>query len=193
MSVKYASSTTVRERVAQDTISKLGRETSGHRDTSSLLQQQLGYRMPKRRQPAETGPDLFDNASGRTAPRSEKSSPAQPTTRYVLPVDVAAALRNLTDAEISRLGNAVVAELDRRGFESPWPADTRHSPVTPSKSPKRLSKHSLPSPEDVPLTTTKTNAIKAALKTGLSPNLIARQFGVRVGAVRQILAEMKRG
>ena len=42
------------------------------------------------------------------------------------------------------------------------------------------------------MTAAKTNAIKAALMAGLTPNAIARQFGVSLGSIRDALAEMKR-
>jgi len=41
------------------------------------------------------------------------------------------------------------------------------------------------------LTAAKVNAIKSALRAGLKPNVIARQFGVSLGAIREALTEVK--
>lgn len=123
--------------------------------------------------------------------RSDLPRPAPAT--YVLPTDLASALRHLSDAEIKRLGDAVVAELDRRAFGLPMPPAPRYSAAAPvSKSSKAPAKSRVPPPAQVPLTAAKANAIKAALMAGLKPNAIARQFGVSLGAIREALTEMKR-
>jgi len=122
--------------------------------------------------------------------RSDLPRPAPAT--YVLPTDLASALRHLSDAEIKRLGDAVVAELDRRGFGVPMSPAPRYRVAPVSKSSKAPAKSRVPPPAQVPLTAAKANAIKAALMAGLKPNAIARQFGVSLGAIREALTEMKR-
>ena len=111
---------------------------------------------------------------------------------YVLPVDLAAPLRHLSDAEIKRLGDAIVTELDRRGLGMPMPPAPRYSAAPVSKSPKAPAKSRVPRAAQVPLTAAKASAIMAALMAGLKPNVIARQFGVSRGAIREALTEMKR-
>jgi hypothetical protein len=142
--------------------------------------------MSTRRRPLDPTPDLFDDAPKRGAPRSDLPRPVPAT--YVLPADLAAPLRHLSDAEIKRLGDAIVTELDRRGLGMPMPPAPRYSAVPVSKSP--MSR--VPRAAQVPLTAAKANAIKAALMAGLKPNVIARQFGVSLGAIREALTEMKR-
>ena len=146
--------------------------------------------MSTRRRPLDPTPDLFDEAPKRGAPRSDLARPAP--AAYVLPTDLASALRHLSDAEIKRLGDAIVLELDRRGFGMPMPPAPRYSVAPASKSPKAQPKSRVPPPAQVPLTAAKANAIKAALMAGLKPNAIARQFGVSLGAIREALTEMKR-
>ena len=128
--------------------------------------------MSTRRRPLDPTPDLFDVAPKRGAPRSDLTQPVPAT--YVLPADLAAPLRHLSDSEIKRLGDAVVAELDRRGFGGPMPPAPRYSAAAPvSKSSKAPAKSRVPPPAQVPLTAAKANAIKAALMAGLKPNVIA--------------------
>ncbi len=142
------------------------------------------------RRPLDPTPDLFDDAPERGAPRSDLTQPVPAT--YVLPADLAAALRHLSDAEIKRFGDAIITELDRRGFGIPFPPAPRYSAAPASKSSKAQPKSRVPPPAQVPLTAAKANAIKAALMAGLKPNVIARQFGVSLGAIREALMEMKR-
>jgi len=148
--------------------------------------------MPTRRRPPDPAPDLLDGAARNAAPRSSAPASRQPPVGYLLPSDLNTALRHLTDSEIKRLGDAVVTELDRRGFGIPMPPAPRFSAAPGAKSPKTPAKSRVPPPEKVPMTAAKTNAIKAALMAGLTPNAIARQFGVSLGSIRDALAEMKR-
>lgn len=146
--------------------------------------------MSTRSRPPDPTPDLFDDERQRGTPRSNPPRPGPAT--YVLPANLDAALRHLGDAEIKRLGDAVVAELDLRGFGVPMPPAPRYSAAPASKSPKAPAKSRVPTPAPLPLTAAKANAIKAALKAGLKPNVIARQFGVSLGAIREAMTEMKR-
>ncbi len=146
--------------------------------------------MSTRRRPPDPTPDLFDDAPKRGAPRSDPPRPAPAT--YVLPTDLAAALRHLSDAEIKRLGDAIVAELDRRGLGVPMPPTPRYSAAPVSKSSKAPAKPRVPPPTQVPLTAAKANAIKAALMAGVKANVLARQFGVSLSAIREAMAELKR-
>ena len=148
--------------------------------------------MPTRRRPPHPLPDLLDGAARNAAPRSSAPASRHLPVGYLLPSDLDTALRHLTDNEIKRLGDAVVTELDRRGFGMPMPPAPRFSTAPGTKSPKAPAKSRVPPPAKVPMTAAKANAIKAALMAGLKPNAIARQFGVSLAAIREALTEMKR-
>jgi hypothetical protein len=145
--------------------------------------------MSTRSRPPDPTPDLFDDERQRAARRSDP--PRLGPVTYVLPAELDAALRQLSDTEIKRLGGAVVAELDRRGFGVPLPPASRYSAPPVSKSSKAPAKSRVPPPAQGPLTAAKVNAIKSAFRAGLKPNAIARQFGVSLGAIREALTEVK--
>ena len=133
--------------------------------------------MPTRRS-AETTPDLFSAAPTPRAPESPAvpqgkavpdNSAAQ--TRYLLPKDLAGALRRLDDTEVDTLLAAVTSEAERRGVPRP-------------------SASKAPTLEDAgrSLTTGKLNAVRAAFKAGVKPSAIARKFGISQSDVRKALA-----
>jgi hypothetical protein len=86
-----------------------------------------------------------------------------------LPRDLSGALARLADDELERLSKAVHAERHRR-----WPQEKER----PSASKKA------PGPE---LPRAKANAIRAALKAGVKPTVVARQFGVSPAEIRRAL------
>jgi hypothetical protein len=138
----------------------------------------ISWRMPTKR-PAETTPDLFSATPTEKAPESPggpqgkvlpDNSAAQ--TRYLLPKDLAGALKRLDDTEVDSLLAAVTREAQRRG---------RLPRASASKALTR---------EDAgaSLTTGKLNAVRAAFKAGVKPSAIARQFGISRSDVRKALA-----
>jgi DNA invertase Pin-like site-specific DNA recombinase len=93
-------------------------------------------------------------------------------TRYLLPKDLAEALRRLGDKEIDTLFEAVASEAERRG---------RLLRTPPSRTPPVEDAGGL-------LTKGKLNAVRAAFKAGVKPAAIARQFGISQGDVKRALA-----
>src|SRR5258707_7574672 len=90
-----------------------------------------------------TNPDLFSTAS----PQETISRPPKPTTssRHILPSDVPAAIKHLSDQELDQLLTAVTAEQQRRGKK----------PTTPDKTPSRRVEA-----QSVSLTPGKLNAVR---------------------------------
>lgn len=138
--------------------------------------------MPTRRS-ADTTPDLFSATPTAKAPES----PAVPQgkalldnsavqTRYLLPKDLAGALKRLDDTEVDTLLAAVTSEAERRG---------RLPRVSASKAPTSEDAGSS-------LTKGKLNAVRAAFKAGVKPSAIARQFGISPSDVRKALATEER-
>jgi hypothetical protein len=89
----------------------------------------------------------------------------------LLPRDLAGALERLADEELERLSKAVNAERSRR-----WPQEREKELWGVSKK--------VPGPA---LPQAKVNAIRAALKAGVKPTVVARQFGVSPAEIRRAL------
>ena len=98
---------------------------------------------------------------------------ANAVPRHVLPSDLPAAIKHLSDQELEQLLTAVTAEQRRRGKNL----------AAPDKAPsKRVEAQS------VRLTPGKLNAVRAAFKAGVRPSKIAKQFGISQSDVRKVLA-----
>ena len=127
-------------------------------------------------------PDLFSTEPPRepaaltptpTVPPIEKSAVS---SRHILPSDLLAAIKHLSDQELEQLHVAVTIERQRRG-KKPLPSKTES---------KRTE---LPV---VTLTIGKQNAVRAAFKAGVTPAKIAKQFGIPQSDVREVLASEKK-
>jgi hypothetical protein len=128
--------------------------------------------------------DLFSSASLREAPSpgakprkalsNTEATPAASSPQYLLPNDLSAGIRQLTDQEFDRLLAAVLAEQKRRG----------KNPRVSRKASGKLQVHDI----GPPLTLAKLNAVRAAFKAGVPPSRIARQFGISHADVRRALA-----
>jgi DNA invertase Pin-like site-specific DNA recombinase len=98
-----------------------------------------------------------------------------PCTRPLLPKDLSGALKHLGDNEFDELLAAISAEGKRRGRLEP----------TQGKAPK------LRQTEDASrLTSGQLNAVRAAVKAGVKPSAIARQFRISQSEVRKVLAKV---
>ena len=106
--------------------------------------------------------------------------------RHVLPNDLPNAVKYLTDRELDLLITASVEEAKRRGrlLPSIQPNSTDESvrKQSPSKDQRQAEV------AKVSLTRGQVNAVRAALKAGIKPSQIARQFGISQSDVRKVLA-----
>jgi hypothetical protein len=137
-----------------------------------------------RTQPAT--PDLFSTDTVRDASPPIKQLPSAQARRHVLLKDLRNAVKHLTDRELDLLITASVEEAKRRGRVPP-----SIQPNPPDASvPKRSSSRDKRQAEvaTVSLTRGQLNAVRAALKAGIKPSQIARQFGLSQSDVRKVLA-----
>ena len=109
------------------------------------------------------------------SPRTVPNNVTSPASRHVLPSDLPAAIKHLSDQELEQLQAAIIVEQQRRGKKA-----------MPETSNKRLET------PGITLTISKVNAVRAAFKAGVRPSTIARQFGISQSAVREVLASDKK-
>ena len=93
-------------------------------------------------------------------------------SRYVLPKDLDAAIRQLDDQELDRLVSAALEERNRR---------KKHT------VPEESHRKGLAKADAVPLPQGKLNAVKAAFRAGVTPARIAREFGISLSDVRKAI------
>ena len=128
-----------------------------------------------------TPPDLFSTASARAPSPPSITSPtadggaAAALPSYALPTNLPSAIKHLDDEQLERLLAAVIAERQARGGRK----------ISVSNEPRRRKQIKEIAP---PLAQGKLNAVRAAFKAGVTPSLIARQFGVSLSDVRKALA-----
>jgi predicted transcriptional regulator len=115
------------------------------------------------------------NGPNATKPATNYAAAAAP--RHVLPGDLPSAIKHLDDRELEQLLNAVTAERLRRGVKA--------SPI--DKTTKKQADASA-----VTLKPGKLNAVRAALKAGVTPSTIAKEFGVSQSDVRKVIAGERR-
>jgi hypothetical protein len=95
------------------------------------------------------------------------------SVRYVLPKDLEAAIKRLDDQQLDRLTSAVLEERTRRKRPSvPTGRERRREAESPASS----------------LPQGKLNAVRAAVKAGVTPARIAREFGLSQADVRKALS-----
>ena len=111
------------------------------------------------------------------SPRPIRDNVTAPASRHVLPSDLPAAIKHLSDHELEQLQAAITVEQQRRGKKPP----------TPNKTLNRRSET-----PTVTLTIGKLNAVRAAFKAGVRPSKIAKQFGISQSEVREVLASEKK-
>jgi DNA-binding CsgD family transcriptional regulator len=157
------------------------------------------------RQPAEQStPELFPNDRVRDAsppqpkPSTPKATPESAPQRHILPKNLRSAVKHLSDGELDLMHAATLEEMKRRGRLPPG-VETDLRPlghrlnVRPDLPLKRTSARNQPQrrPADIAeesLTRGQLNAVRAALKAGITPARIARQFGISQSNVRKALA-----
>ena len=95
------------------------------------------------------------------------------STRYILPKDLDTAIQQLDDQELERL---VLAALEERA--------RRKKPLLPEQGQRKRNAEAVA----VSLPHGKLNAVRAAFKAGVTPNRIAREFGLSRSDVQRALA-----
>jgi hypothetical protein len=108
----------------------------------------------------------------------------------LLPGDLPGALKHLSDDELQRLRQAADDEALRRNLRvTPQPIAGRVERL--SAPPRAKTQKNLVSSKSGTLAPALIKVIRAAVKAGVKPNAVARQFGVSPAAVRLALAEGK--
>ncbi len=99
----------------------------------------------------------------------------------------------MSEGELKRLADAVAAELKRRNLPATLPAPHREQESEKPRPPRKTSgpKTGVTADATASLPQGKLNAIRAAVKAGVKPNVIARQFGVSLAAIKKALEGMK--
>ena len=141
--------------------------------------------MGRDRTPQAT-PDLFSTVpvGERTSPTMKEATSAQ-EQRHVLPKDLPNAVKHLTDRELDLLITASVEEAKRRGRLLPSVQPNTPDGSVAKRSSSRDKRRAAVA--TVSLTRGQVNAVRAALKAGIKPSQIARQFGISQSDVRQVL------
>jgi len=109
-----------------------------------------------------------DSASAAVIRETETPS----SSRYILPRDLDAAIKQLDDQELDRLVTAALEERARR--KKP----TALEGIQPKRQGSSTTAH---------LPKGKLNAVRAAFKAGVTPSRIAREFGISQSDVQKAL------
>ncbi len=143
--------------------------------------------MASRQPPTDPVPDLF--AGARDEGAVPRAPPSIPLT--VLPADLPAALTRLPESDLKRLEEALAVELRRRNLSTP-PAAGSAPARGHSRSKRKVIETVGREANDGPvLSPGKLNAIRAAVKAGVKPTAIARQFGVSLLAIKTALEDKR--
>lgn len=102
-----------------------------------------------------------------------------PAPLVLLPSDLDASLALLDDREFARLVAAVTREEARRQGNKPEPSSQS---LEAEAATERRPKRSLET-----ITPAKANLVRAAMKAGVKPSAIARQFGLSNAAITDVL------
>jgi hypothetical protein len=138
-------------------------------------------------------PDLFStdmvrDASSPPTRRVSATEAAMDTAskRHVLPNDLPNAVKYLTDSELDLLITASVEEAKRRGRLLPSIQPNSTDESVQNQSPSKDQRQA--EVAKVSLKRGQVKAVRAALKAGIKPSQIARQFGISQSDVRKVLA-----
>ena len=132
-----------------------------------------------RRRPEASSPDLFEVQAHSAAARSPDRTSAT-RTPVLLPSNLESSLAILSDDEFARLHATVTAEAARRKNTVRSLKPTQVAVADASNSSKsKLASGSL--------STAKANLVRAAIKAGVKPSAIARQFGVSKAEISEVL------
>jgi len=139
------------------------------------------------------GPDLFAFAAVRgesarlpetaAAVRLEAAALADPTATVS---QLLSCLGRLGDEDLLSLVSALGVEAARRGL-TPVNVVGSPAPKSGARQKPRLAPAGKSGAPSIP--TSKVNAIRAALKAGVKPSAVARQFGVSIKHIKQLFDE----
>ena len=146
-------------------------------------------------------PDLLsaEGVGGQSSNAGADTTSTAPSPKSILPKDLPKALGYLDDQDLDRLLGASIDETRRRGrlrpgqeVSSAKAAGALSEPIPkrspPTEGPSRRRQGQVVSP---PLTRGQINAVRAAIKAGITPSRISRQFGLTQADVRKALAADK--
>ena len=102
-----------------------------------------------------------------------------PAPPVLLPSDLDSSLALLDDRDFARLVAAVTREEARRQGNKPEPSS--HGLEAESATERRAKRSS------ETITPAKANLVRAAMKAGVKPSAIARQFGLSNAAITDVL------
>ena len=147
---------------------------------STILPQTREATMRRRDRTQQATLDLFPTAAsgGDRSPSPTKQVTSEKDQRHILPRDLPAAVKHLTDRELDLLIVASLGEAKRRGRSLP----------SVQKEAAGRGEGRQTEAENVSLARRQINAVRAAFKAGIKPSLIARQFGLSQSDVRKVLA-----
>ena len=125
---------------------------------------------------ARQSPDSSLQSTSKPIPPLRQDNPTSATSpSYALPTNLPNALSHLDNDQLDRLIAAALSERQGRGGKMVSP------PEKPSRKPRIKT-------EAAPLPQGKLNAVRAAFKAGVTPNRIAKQYGISQSDVRRALA-----
>ena len=121
---------------------------------------------------AASSPEMSSSSSGKQVTSLQKQE-----QRHVLPKDLPNAVKKLSNEELDRLLSAVLEETRRRGKSA---SNVQRDEVAPRSPSKQKVKEAALS-----LTRGQVSAVRAALKAGVKPSAIFRQFGISQSDIRK--------
>ena len=110
---------------------------------------------------------------------------------HLLPNDLANSLTFISDQDFKILASAVDRERNRRqkALDGPEPAE---SPTRVRQKPYLTSSQNNPR-DPQPLTKARINALRAAIKAGVKPTALVRQFGISLTTLQHALTADREG
>jgi len=155
----------------------------------------MGHDPTERTTPDLFPPDAIQDASASPKLPATEAKTETATERYILPKDLPAAVKHLSDGELYLMHAVTLDEMKRRG-RMPRGVETDlqtlrkrfddRANLMKSKSPQTNKRRHVEVAE-VSLTRGQLNAVRAAFKAGITPTRIARQFGISQSNVRKAL------
>ena len=115
----------------------------------------------------------------------------RPTDATSCPNDLQSALTRLSDEELQALAKALNNEQDRRNgqVQLERPTQAPEEPRRPAPLNRKTARIQTSKSGPPPLTQTRIRAIREAIKAGVKPRTVARQFGISLPALQKALSD----